>query len=142
MRYSELFSVKRFLLLLVVSVASIYIGIGFGSIISGFSGNDNKLPPLRATPKNGDTPVQNNSWVGTIRKVTPADINVEGGFKLVSDNEKIMAVLQSTKIDLGFLEGQSNVTIEGRRVRNLNNDLPLILVERVKFKKAGQPPAE
>ena len=89
---------------------------------------------MSITPRNGDIPVQNNSWVGTIRKVTPADINIEGGFKLVNENEKIMAVLQSTKIDLGFLEGQSDVTIEGRRVRNLNSDLPLILVEKVKFK--------
>lgn len=135
MRYSELFSVKKFLLLLVVSVVSIYIGIGFGSIISGFSGNDSKTPLVSITPKNGDTPVQNNSWVGTIRKVTPADINVDGNFKLVGESEKIMAVLQSTKIDLGFLEGQSNVTIEGRRVRNINSDLPLILVEKVKFFK-------
>ncbi len=129
-----MFSVKKFLLLLVVSVASIYIGIGFGSIISGGSGNDSKTSLVSITPRNGDIPVQNNSWVGTIRKVTPADINIEGGFKLVNENEKIMAVLQSTKIDLGFLEGQSDVTIEGRRVRNLNSDLPLILVEKVKFK--------
>lgn len=134
MSYSELFSVKKFLLLLVVSVASIYIGIGFGSIISGFSGNDSKASLVSVTPKNGDTPVLNNSWVGTIRKVTPADIDIDGGFKLVNENEKIMAVLQSTKIDLGFLEGQSNVTIEGRRVRNLSSDLPLIIVEKVKFK--------
>lgn len=134
MRYSELFSVKRFLLLLVVSVASIYVGIGFGSIISGFSGNDSKTPLVSVTPKNGDIPVQNNSWVGTIRKVTPADINVEGGFKLVNENEKITAVLRSTKIDLEFVEGR-NVTVEGRRVRNLNSDLPLILVEKVKFFK-------
>jgi hypothetical protein len=132
-RYSELFSVKRFLLLLVVSVASIYIGIGFGSIISGRSGSDNKQPLLSTTPNSGGVLPQGGSWVGTIRKVTPADINIEGGFKLVNENEKITAVLQSTKIDLEFVEGR-NVTVEGRRVRNLNSDLPLILVEKVKFK--------
>lgn len=133
MKYSELLSVKRLLLLLVVSVASIYIGIGFGSIISGRSGADNRQPLLSTPPNSSSVLPQGGSWVGTIRKVTPADINIEGGFKLVNDNEKITAVLQSAKIDLSFLEGM-DVTVEGRRVRNLNSDLPLILVEKVKFK--------
>lgn len=132
MKYTGLFSVKGFLLLLAVSVGSVYIGIGFGNIISGFADSSPKQPLFIAAPNNEGTPVQPVSWVGTIRKVTPVDVNIDGGFKLVNDNGKIMAVLQSTKIDLGFLEGMG-VTVEGRRIRNLNNDLPLILVEKVRF---------
>jgi len=133
-RYSELFSVKRFLLLLVVSVASIYIGIGFGSVISGFGDSTTKSLSTSTSSKNESSSVQGNLWVGTIRKVTPFDVDIEGGFKLVNASEKIVAILQSAKIDLSMLEGM-NATVEGRRVRNLNNDLPLILVEKVKFFK-------
>ena len=131
MVYSEVFSVKKVLLILAVSVASIYVGIGFGGLINGFSATGNKVSaPIKVEE---GAPVVSNSWVGVIRKKTEADGDLGGEFKLVGEREKVIAVLQSSKIDLRFLEGMS-VTIEGKRVRVLNNNLPLILVEKVKFK--------
>lgn len=63
------------------------------------------------------------------RLVEPSLPTVHG---LVDESGKVIAFLQSVKIDLDFLEGRV-VSIEGRRIRYSENNLPIIQVEKVKF---------
>ena len=135
-RSADFFSLKKLLLLTAVSVTSIYIGISFGGLIISFSETRNDTPP----PAGGPTPPgvsgaakSQNLWTGTIRKVAKTDVDLGGNFQLVGESEKIVAILSSAKIDLSILEGMT-VTVEGRRLRVLNNDLPLVIVEKAKFK--------
>lgn len=129
---ADFFSLKKILLLTVVSVTSIYIGISFGGLISSFSDTRNNTPAQALSEISGANKGQ-NLWTGTVRKVAKTDVDLGGNFQLVGESEKIVAILSSAKIDLNFLEGMT-VTVEGRRLRVLSNNLPLVIVEKAKFK--------
>lgn len=125
------FSMKKLLVLLAVVGLSIYVGILGGSIISSFSDISEKVPKAVGVPV-GVSPTP-SSWNGTIRKANIVDME-DGNFELVGENEKIIAVLQSYKIDLRFLVGMT-VSLEGKKMPNANNStIPIIQVEKVKFK--------
>lgn len=128
------FSPKNLLLVVLVLVVSIYFGLTVGRFLGNFSEvkvvSENKAPVF-GLPQVSPSPI--SSWSGTIRRVVAADVETDGDFELVGESEKIIAILKSNKIDLRISEGMA-VTVEGRKVKVYGNNLPLILVERIKFK--------
>lgn len=131
MIYPEIFSLKKVSIVLIVSLVSVYLGLQIGNFIGSFAGRRNK--PVSEVPVATGVPItKTNVWSGFVRKITPLDQGIEGGFKLVDSEGQITAVLQSARIDLSFLEGLK-VEAEGRRIKVLEDNLPLVLVEKVKF---------
>lgn len=130
MSYPEIFSARKLLVVLLVSLFSVLAGVKLGDFLGGLLAKPSvSSSGIRAavTPK-----PKFGLWVGTVRKVTEFDGDLGESFKLVDEDGAVTALLQSSKIDLSFLEGM-RVEAEGRRLKVINDLWPLVLVEKVKF---------
>lgn len=134
MRFFDRPTLRSFLILIFVLIVSLPLGIALGGMLGSIlEVKDNPSLPKSAVGVAEETSLSHGSWTGTVRKIDPSDAGGGSLFRLFGNGDKVVAELQSPKIDLRFLEGM-RVTIEGRRIRVLAGDLPLIQVEKVNLK--------
>lgn len=95
------------------------------------------LAPLKIKTNTSTVPASpivsttNSNYSGRIAKAQ--EINLYGTHLLLDKDGKILAYLESHKIDLKILEG-SQVVVEGRREKMIEAGVPLLSVEKVSFK--------
>lgn len=118
-------------LLWLVALAFLFIALVF------FSKTLQGIPQLQPNSKSSSDPssasvvAATSSYTGILKKIDEGTLY--GTHVLIDRSGKVLAYLQSRKIDLKILEG-SEVVVEGQRQRVVEAGIPLLSVERISFR--------
>ena len=125
---------KQLLKLGLVSMAAITVGVAIGLAL-----NYQTLRELRERPKPlpaSPTQVEKEeekiaTFSGKIKPLGPS-IYMEGTHFLEDEDGKMITLLESSEIDLSFLEGQT-VEVEGKVRKAIEGEQMVLEVEKVRF---------
>ncbi len=124
---------KHLLKLGLISLAAITVGAFVGLVL-----NYQTLKKLRSEPAEPAPPVVEEkeeekiaTFSGKIKPLGPS-IYMEGTHFLEDEKGETILLLESSKIDLGFLEGQT-VEVEGRLKKAVEGGQKILEVEKVRF---------